>query len=287
MYFDRANEHDSPHPLDQHRFWKGTAMRRWLFFAYGVACHLLFLGTFVYMAGFVGNFLVSKSIDSTHSGPIGKSILIDVLLLALFAAQHSVMARPAFKRVWTRIIPQPIERSTYVLVSCLVTFLMLWQWRGIDLVVWNAHHPMLRGLLWSLFASGWLLVTLATFLINHFDLFGTRQVWLYLRGKDYRALPFQVPSLYKHMRHPLYVGWAIAFWATPTMTAGHLLFASLLTGYMGLATVFEERDLITYFGDQYESYRRQVPRFVPRWKTPKAAGFQATELTNSTNCLTD
>jgi protein-S-isoprenylcysteine O-methyltransferase Ste14 len=268
-------------------------MRRWLFFVYGVACHLLFLGTFVWMAGFVGNFLVPKSIDSAVPGSTGKAILINVLLLVLFALQHSVMARPAFKRAWTRIIPQEIERSTYVLVSCAVTFLLMWQWRGIDQVVWNVQQPMLRGLLWSLFAIGWLLVPLATLVINHFDLFGTRQVWLYLRGREYESLPFQVPSLYKHVRHPLYVGWAIAFWATPTMTAGHLLFASVLTGYMGLATVFEERDLVSHFGDQYESYRRHVPRFVPRWNTAKSASFlptgstDSTNLTNSTNCLAD
>jgi len=256
-------------------------MRRWLYFVYGVIGHLLFLVTFAWMAGFVGNFVVPKSIDSTVPGPVGRAILIDVLLLALFGVQHSVMARPAFKRVWTRIIPEPIERSTYVLVSCAVTFLLMWQWRGIDLVVWDAQHPMLRGLLWILFAAGWLLVPLASFLIHHFDLFGTRQVWLYLRGREYQALPFRVPSLYKHVRHPLYVGWMIAFWATPTMTVGHLLFASVLTGYMGLATVFEERDLTAYFGDQYEHYRRRVPRFIPRWNTVVAPHASTPLTTNS------
>ena len=166
---------------------------------------------------------------------------------------------PSFQARWTRIMPEPIERSTYVLVSCAVTFLLMWQWRGIDQVVWDAHHPMFRGLLWVLFAIGWLLVPLATLLINHFDLFGTRQVWLYLRGREYESLPFRVPSLYKHVRHPLYVGWAIAFWATPTMTAGHLLFAGVLTGYMGLAALLEEHDLIAHFGGQYEEYRRPSP----------------------------
>jgi protein-S-isoprenylcysteine O-methyltransferase Ste14 len=249
---------------------KGSAMRRWLFFIYGAACHLLFVGTFAWMAGFVGDFLISKSIDSTVSGPTSKAILIDVLLLTLFGVQHSVMARPAFKRVWTRIIPEPIERSTYVLVSCAVTFLLMWQWRGIDQVVWNAQHPMLRGLLWGLFAIGWLLVLLASLLINHFDLFGTRQVWLYLRGRGYQALPFRVPLLYKHVRHPLYIGWAIAFWATPTMTIGHLLFAGVLTGYMVLAALIEERDLITHLGRQYEEYRHRVPMFIPRWKAAGA-----------------
>src|SRR5687767_5866044 len=199
-------------------------MRRWLFFLYGVVCHLMFLGIFAYMAGFVGNFLVPKSIDSPADGSIVSAIVINQLLLAMFAVQHSVMARPGFKKVWTRIIPETIERSTYVFVSCIVTILLMWQWRGIDVVVWDAESPMLRGFLWSLFAAGWLLVPVASLLINHFELFGTRQVWLYLRGREYQELPFRTPMLYKRMRHPLYVGWMTAFWATPTMTVGHLLF---------------------------------------------------------------
>jgi methanethiol S-methyltransferase len=243
-------------------------MRRWLFFAYGVAGHLLFLVVFAYMAGFVGNLLVPKTIDTTVPGSTKQAVFIDLLLLALFAAQHSIMARPAFKRIWTRIIPEPIERSTYVMIANVVTIVLMWQWRGIDTVVWNVQQPLVRGLLWSLFVCGWLLVPLASLLINHFDLFGTRQVWLYLRGRAYQSLPFRVPSLYKHVRHPLYIGWAIAFWATPTMTIGHLLFAGVLTGYMGLAALIEERDLITYFGKQYEDYRRAVPMFIPRRKTP-------------------
>jgi protein-S-isoprenylcysteine O-methyltransferase Ste14 len=218
------------------------------------------------MACFVGNFLVSNSIDSAADVPISTAIAVDLLLLTLFALQHSIMARPAFKRVWTRIIPEPIERSTYVLISCVVTILLMWQWQGIDAVVWNARQPMLRSFLWALFAFGWLLVPVASLLINHFDLFGTRQVWLYLRGREYEPLPFRVPSLYKHVRHPLYVGWMTAFWATPTMTVGHLLFAGVLTGYMGLAALIEERDLIAHFGRQYEEYCRSVPRFIPRWK---------------------
>jgi protein-S-isoprenylcysteine O-methyltransferase Ste14 len=259
-------------------------MRRWLFFVYGVACHLLFLVTFAYMAGFVGNFLVPKSIDSASSGPVALAILINVLLLAVFAVQHSVMARPAIKRVWTRIIPEPIERSTYVLISCIVTFLLMWQWRGIDHVIWNVEQPLPRALLWGLFAVGWLLVPVVSLLINHFDLFGTRQVWLHLRGRVYQALPFRVPSLYKHVRHPLYIGWMIAFWATPTMTAGHLLFAGVLTLYMVLAALVEERDLIAHFGRQYEEYRRSVPMFIPWRKSsvshvlPSASGSESALL---------
>jgi methanethiol S-methyltransferase len=247
-------------------------MKRWLYFAYGMTCHLLFLATFAWMACFVGNFIVPKTIDTPTAASTSSAIVVNVLLLTLFALQHSVMARPAFKRLWTRIIPKPIERSTYVLVSNAVTILLMWQWQGIDDVVWNAQHPMLRGSLWGLFAIGWLLVPLASLLINHFDLFGTRQVWLYLRGREYESLPFRTPSLYQHMRHPLYVGWAIAFWATPTMTWGHLLFAGMLTGYMGVAALLEERDLIAYFGRQYEEYRRRVPMFIPWSKTAPQQG---------------
>ena len=249
-------------------------MKRWLFFAYGVAGHLLFLVTFAWMACFVGNFLVPKSIDSPATGPTSQAVLIDVLLMALFGVQHSVMARPAFKRVWKRIIPEPIERSTYVWVACAVTVLLMWQWRGIDQVVWNVQQPLVRGLLWGLFAVGWLLVPVASLLINHFDLFGTRQVWLHLRGRDYQALPFRVPSLYKHVRHPLYVGWFISLWATPTMTAGHLLLAGGLSGYIVLAALVEERDLIAYFGRHYEEYRRTVPMFIPRRKPAEAYAAQ-------------
>jgi protein-S-isoprenylcysteine O-methyltransferase Ste14 len=239
-------------------------VKRSLYFVYGVACHLLFLGTFAYMAGFVGNLLVPKSIDSAPGGPVGAALLVNLLLVAMFAAQHSIMARPAFKRVWTRIVPQPIERSTYVLVSCLVTTVLMWQWRTIDVVLWDVQTPILRKFAWILFAAGWLLVPAVTLQINHFDLFGTRQVWLHLRGQDYTALPFREPLVYRHVRHPLYIGWAIAFWTTPTMTLGHLLFAGLLTVYMALAALIEERDLVTHFGRQYEEYRQRVPMFVPR-----------------------
>ena len=247
-------------------------MRRRLFFLYGVFSHLLFFVVFAYMAGFVANLVVPKSIDSASGGSIAVAIVVNLLLLALFAVQHSVMARPAFKSMWTRVIPEPIERSTYVFVSCIVTIVLMWQWRGIDLVIWDAQQPMLRAALWCLFAIGWLLVPAVSLLINHFDLFGTRQVWLHLHGREYESLPFRTPSLYKHVRHPLYIGWTIAFWATPTMTAGHLLFAIVMTGYMILAAVlFEERDLVAHFGKQYEVYQREVPRFIPRFKSAPTA----------------
>jgi len=240
-------------------------MRRWMFFTYGVLAHAVFFGLYAYMIGFVGGFLVPKSIDTVTADSLAVAIIVDVLLLAGFGLQHSVMARPAFKRNWTRVVPPVIERSTYVWFSIAVTILLMWQWRSIGIVVWDAHNPLLRMALWSLFAVGWLLVPFTTLLINHFDLFGTRQVWLHFTNRDYTSLPFRTPSLYKHVRHPLYVGWAIAFWATPTMTVGHLLFASMLTIYMAVATYFEERDLVAYFGEQYQTYRREVPKFVPRF----------------------
>jgi len=239
-------------------------MQRHLFFVYGIFCHGLFLVVFAYMAGFVGNFLVPKTIDSCSWGSTSEAVLIDLSLLLLFAVQHSVMARPAFKRIWTSIVPKPIERSTYMLAANVVTILLMWQWRAIDITVWDVQQPIARAAIWGLFAVGWLLVPFVTLLIDHFDLCGTRQVWLHMRGREYESLPFRVPLLYKLVRHPLYIGWTIAFWATPTMTVGHLLFAGVLTVYMGLAAVVEERDLIAHFGRQYEDYRRRVPMFVPK-----------------------
>jgi methanethiol S-methyltransferase len=257
-------------------------MRRWIFFIYGLFSYLLFLAVYAYMAGFVGNLIVPKSIDSPHDGSIAIAVVINLMLLALFGIQHSVMARPAFKRVWTRIIPEPIERSTYVLASNAVVILLMWQWRSIDYVIWDFQHPLLRGVAWVGFATGWLLVPLASMMISHFDLFGARQVWFHLRGQRYQDSPFRTPYMYKHIRHPLYVGWMIAFWATPTMTVGHLLFAAVLTGYMVLAAAaFEEPDLIVHFGDQYENYRRRVPAYIPRWSTKLAAPVPTSPATES------
>jgi protein-S-isoprenylcysteine O-methyltransferase Ste14 len=257
-------------------------MQRWLFFVYGVGCHLLFFVTFAYMAGFVGGFLVPKTIDSATAGSIATAVAIDLLLLAVFAAQHSIMARPAFKRVWTRVVPAPIERSTYVLASCLVTVLLMWQWRGVDAIVWHVTQPAGRAVAWGLFAAGWLLVPAVSLMIDHCDLFGTRQVWLHLRGQEYRPLPFRIPLLYRRVRHPLYIGWTLAFWAAPTMTAGHALFASVMTGYMALAALVEERDLIAHFGRQYEDYRRRVPMFIPRFRAAATSPRQATRAAEST-----
>lgn len=239
-------------------------MKRWLFFVYGVACYLLFLGTFAYMAGFVGGFWVPKTIDTPSALPLAGAAAVNLLLIGVFALQHSVMARPAFKRLWTRIVPQPLERSTYVLASCAATIVLMIGWQGMDFTVWDIQDPRARFALWILFASGWLLVPVVTLLINHFDLFGLRQVWLHLQGHEYKSLKFRVPLLYKHVRHPLYIGWAMAFWITPTMSLGHMLFASVMTIYMMGAALIEERDLIAHFGEQYHEYRRRVPMFVPR-----------------------
>jgi protein-S-isoprenylcysteine O-methyltransferase Ste14 len=241
-------------------------MKRWLFLAYGVAGYGGFLATYAYLVGFLANLWVAKSIDAPAGGQPAQAVAINLLLVAMFALQHSVMARPAFKRLWTRMVPQPIERATYVWMANAATILLMWQWQPIDTVVWEAELPAVRVMLWFLFAAGCLAVPLVSLLINHFDLFGLRQVWLFWWNKPYTDLPFRTPAFYAHVRHPLYLGWGLAFWATPTMTVGHMLFSTSLTGYMMLAAIVEERDLIAHFGHLYEDYRRRVPMFVPRLK---------------------
>ena len=237
---------------------------RAIYFGYGVVCHLLFLALYGYMAAFFADLpLVPKTVDSPAQASLGTALAINGALVLLFALQHSIMARPWFKRHWTRLVPQPIERSTYVLLSCVVLVALMAFWQPIHNVVWDVPQGPARWILWGLFAGGWLMVPLVTLMINHFDLFGTRQVWLHLRGQPYTPLPFRTPMLYSRMRHPLYVGWAIAFWSIPTMTVGHLLLAAGLTAYMLVAVVFEERDLIAHFGQHYEDYRRRVPMFIP------------------------
>jgi protein-S-isoprenylcysteine O-methyltransferase Ste14 len=240
-------------------------MRRWFYLVYGLTGHLVFFAVYAYLMGFVGNLLVPKSIDAPAAGRPAEAAIVDLLLVAAFALQHSVMARPAFKRLWTRVVPQPIERATYVWAANAVTLLLVWQWQPINSIVWQAESSYARGVLWGLFAAGWLAVPAISLLINHFDLFGTRQVWLFWRNRPYTNLPFRTPAAYAHVRHPLYLGWTIAFWATPTMTVGHLLFAASMTVYMALATLVEERDLVAHFGHQYREYQRSVGMFVPRW----------------------
>jgi protein-S-isoprenylcysteine O-methyltransferase Ste14 len=238
-------------------------LKRIAFFVYGVLCYAIFFATFLYALGFIGGFGVPTTLDGPATGPLAISLLIDAALLALFAVQHSVMARPWFKERWTRIVPVPIERSTYVLLSSVALLLLFWQWRPLGGVVWSVSDPVGRAIIWSLFAFGWALVLVSTFLINHFDLFGLRQVWLSLRGMPYTHLTFGTPGPYRLVRHPLYVGWLFAFWMTPTMTSAHLLFAIMTTAYILVAIRFEERDLVTAHGSEYEQYQRQVPMLVP------------------------
>jgi protein-S-isoprenylcysteine O-methyltransferase Ste14 len=238
-------------------------LKRVLFFAYGAASYLIFFGTFLYAIGFIGNFGVPTSLDGEASEPRAVAVLVDLVLLLLFAVQHSIMARKWFKDRWTRIVPKPLERSTYVLFSSLALILLFWQWRPVGVVIWSVENPAGQLLLRSLFAFGFGLVLAATFLINHFDLFGLRQAWLYLVRKPYAPLPFGTPGLYRLVRHPLYVGWLFAFWMTPTMTLAHLLFSLATTAYILLAIQFEERDLVREHGSAYTRYRSSVPMLVP------------------------
>jgi protein-S-isoprenylcysteine O-methyltransferase Ste14 len=237
-------------------------MKRCFVLLYGVMCYAISFATLLYALGFIGNFGVPRTMDSAPTTGLGEALAINVALLAVFALQHSVMARPAFKRWWTRIVPRVIERSTYTLLSSLALLLLFWQWRPIGAVIWQVENDLGRTLLYAGFAFGWLLVLLTTFLINHFDLFGLRQVWLYFRGRPYVEVPFRTPALYKLVRHPLYVGWFFAFWCTPTMTAAHLLFAVMTTAYILVAIRFEERDLVRAF-PEYAQYRERVPMLIP------------------------
>lgn len=238
-------------------------MKRIAVFSYGALCYLMFLATFVYAVLFLGNFGLSRTLDGEATAGFWQALLIDALLLGVFAVQHSVMARPAFKRWWTRFVPKPVERSTYVLFSSLALLLLFYCWQPMGGTLWDIRDPIGRGMVYGLFAVGWLLVLVATFLINHFDLFGLRQVWLYAKHLPYRPLEFKTPGLYRYVRHPLYVGWLLTFWATPTMTAAHVVFAVATTAYILIAIRFEERDLVAVHGVAYEAYRRQVPMLVP------------------------
>jgi protein-S-isoprenylcysteine O-methyltransferase Ste14 len=230
---------------------------------YGGVVYLVFVATFLYAVAFIGNLPVPKTIDSGEPGPVVVALLINTLLLGLFAIQHSVMARPAFKRWWTRFVPSPVERSTYVLLASLALLLLYWQWRPMPEIIWSVTNPVGILLLQALFWTGCGIVLISLFLINHFELFGLSQVYARLQR---RALPppvFKTPLFYKKVRHPIYLGFLIAFWATPNMTAGHLLFSIATTGYIMIGIYFEERDLVALFGDQYHRYREQVSMLIP------------------------
>jgi methanethiol S-methyltransferase len=238
-------------------------LKRSLFFVYGTFAYLIFLATFLYAIAFVGGFVVPTQLDGPSQGSIATALAVDAMLLAVFALQHSVMARRWFKERWTQVIPWAIERSTFVLCASAALLLLFWQWRAIGIQVWTVENDFARLTLWALFGAGWGTVLVMTFLINHFDLFGLRQVWLPLIGRPYTPVEFRTPLPYRIVRHPLYFGFLLAFWSTPHMTLAHLVFALATTAYIVLAIQFEERDLLSEHGAAYAEYRRKVPMLLP------------------------
>jgi methanethiol S-methyltransferase len=252
-------------------------LKRLLFFVYGVVSYLIFLATFLYAIAFVGGFAVPRRLDGPLQTSLPAALAINCALLTIFAVQHSVMARRWFKERWTQIVPWTIERSTYVLCASLALLLLFWQWRPIGIEIWSVENATARVVLWTLFAAGWSTVLVVTFLINHFDLFGLRQVWLPLIGRPYTKVSFRTPLPYRFIRHPLYFGFLLAFWMTPTMTLAHLVFALVTTAYIVVAIQFEERDLVSEHGAAYEEYRQRVPMLLPRCRpilTTEQAGMR-------------
>lgn len=245
-------------------------MTRLVCFIYGLVCYLAFFATFLYLIGFVGNLPLPKTIDSGTPASPGETVAVDLALVALFGLQHSVMARPGFKRWWTRFMPPAIERSSYVLLASLTLCLLFWRWLPSTQEVWHLRALPITVLLWVLFALGWVVVLTSTYLINHFDLFGLRQVYLNLKNRGYAPIGFRTPFLYRIVRHPLMLGFLISFWAAPVMTRGHLLFASAMTAYVLIALQLEERDLSAYFGEPYRTYRHRVAMLLP-WRVRRGA----------------
>jgi protein-S-isoprenylcysteine O-methyltransferase Ste14 len=238
-------------------------MSRILAVAYGLIAYALFLATILYAIGFVGNFGVPKGIDGGTPVSLTEAFLVNFALLLVFAVQHSLMARPGFKRWWTQFVPKPVERSTYVIFANVTLALLFWQWRPMTLVFWSFTSPLAVAVIWVVFWAGWAVAFLSTFLISHFDLLGLKQVWEFRRRRDVPETRFMTPLFYQVVRHPLYLGFVIAFWATPTMTLGHLLFAAVSTTYILFAIQLEERDLIDAFGSVYVAYRKRTPMLLP------------------------
>jgi methanethiol S-methyltransferase len=249
-------------------------MSRFGIFVYGVLSYVVFLAVFLYGIGFIGGFLTPTSLDSAPTSTLGWALTVDLGLLAAFAVQHSGMARPGFKAWWTRIVPEAAERSTYVLVRSLALAVLYVFWEPIGGVVWNVRDGIARNSIIGLYLLGWLLLLYTTFLIDHFDLFGLKQVWRRLSNKAYRAPVFRTPSLYKLVRHPLYIGWLTIFWAAPTMTVAHLIFALSTTAYILIAIRFEERDLVSAFGAVYVDYRARTPMLIPRLRSRRKSQMQ-------------
>ena len=249
-------------------------MKRLMIFVYGVVSYAISVATLLYTAGFLSNLVVPKSIDSAREVPLMMALVTNLALVALFGIQHSVMARPTFKRWWTRTVPEAAERSTYMLFSSAAMIVLFAFWQPMGGVVWNVSAPVGQAILYGTFAIGWVLLLFSTFLINHFDLFGLRQIWLQLVGKPYEALPFKVSALYRYVRHPIYVGWLLIFWATPTMTVAHLVCAIATSAYILIAIYFEERNLVAAH-PEYEDYRRRVPMLLPSLTRHHAAAGRA------------
>ena len=238
-------------------------MRRVLGFIYGVIAYAGFMAWMVYMIGFLGHFAVPKSVDSGSVGPVGTAIFVNFLMILIFGIQHTIMARPAFKQWWTQFIPKSLERSTFVFIADIIMWVMIWQWRPIEGVIWHVQNTMAANILIGISLLGWVAVVLSSFMINHFELLGLEQVWHYLRGTEPKKITFKLRGFYKHVRHPLMLGFLVFFWVTPYMTASHLFFAAMFTIYVLIGIRYEERDLMKYHPEEYGKYKEEVPALIP------------------------